>query len=118
MINIKKLNVQEKIKLFKELYKDLSGKGIGGDTELAHINKFESTLLKSVGGQGSINPTTGLKQYLGGGGGGGGGSGTQTTIAREAPGVEARKLALYDQAASLAKTPVIFLVYKLQVFHH
>ena len=106
MINIKKLNVQEKIKLFKDLYKDLSGKGIGGDTELAHINKFESTLLKSVGGQGSINPTTGLKQYLGGGGGGGGGSGTQTTIAREAPEVEARKLALYDQAAGLAKTPV------------
>jgi len=106
MINIKKLNVQEKINLFKDLYKDLSGKGIGGDTELAHINKFESTLLKSVGGQGSINPTTGLKQYLGGGGGGGGGSGTQTTIAREAPEVEARKLALYDQAAGLAAQPV------------
>ena len=106
MINIKKLNIKEKLKLFKELYKDISGKGIGGDTELAHINKFESTLLKSVGGQGSINPTTGLKQYLGGGGGGGGGSGTQTTIAREAPGVEARKLALYDEAANLAKSPV------------
>jgi len=106
MINIKKLNIKEKLKLFKELYKDISGKGIGGDTELAHINKFESTLLKSVGGQGSINPTTGLKQYLGGGGGGGGGSGTTTTIAREAPGVEARKLALYDESANLAKTPV------------
>jgi len=106
MINIKKLNIQEKIKLFTELYKDIAGKGIGGDTELAHINKFESTLLKSVGGQGSINPTTGLKQYLGGGGGGGGGSGTQTTIAREAPEVEARKLALYDQAAGLAAQPV------------
>ncbi len=104
MINIKKLNVQEKIKLFKDLYKDLSGKGIGGDTELAHINKFESTLLKSVGGQGSINPTTGLKQYFGGGGGGG--SGTQTTIAREAPGVEARKLALYDEAAKLAQNKI------------
>ena len=105
MINIKKLNVQEKIKLFKDLYKDLSGKGIGGDTELAHINKFESTLLKSVGGQGSINPSTGLKQYFGGGGGGGG-SGTQTNIQREAPEVEARKLALYDQASNLAQTPV------------
>ena len=106
MISIKKLNIKEKLKLFKELYKDISGKGIGGDTELAHINKFESTLLKSVGGQGSINPTTGLKQYLGGGGGGGSGSGTQTSIAREAPGVEARKLALYDEAANLAKSPV------------
>jgi len=33
-------------------------------------------------------------------------TGTQTTIAREAPGVEARKLALYDQAALLAKDPI------------
>ena len=106
MINIKKLNVQEKIELFTELYKDIAGKRIGGDTELAHINKFESTLLKSVGGQGSINPTTGLKQYLGGGGGGGSGSGVQTSIQREAPEVESRKLALYDQAAGLAAQPV------------
>tara|TARA_R110000796_G_scaffold65980_1_gene152157 strand:+ start:2515 stop:3522 length:1008 start_codon:yes stop_codon:yes gene_type:complete len=104
MINIKKLNVQEKVKLFKDLYKDLSGKGIGGDTELAHINKFESTLLRSVGGQGSINLTTGLKQYFGGGGGNSGG--TSTTIAREAPGVEARKLALYDEAAKLAQNKI------------
>ena len=41
-----------------------------------------------------------------GGGGGGSTSGTQTSIAREAPGVEARKLSLYDQAANLAATPV------------
>tara|TARA_Y100000401_G_scaffold115832_2_gene120262 strand:- start:407 stop:1252 length:846 start_codon:yes stop_codon:yes gene_type:complete len=43
-------------------------------------------------------------------GGGGGGStttsGTQVNIAREAPDVESRKLALYDQAAKLAATPV------------
>lgn len=46
--------------------------------------------------------------FGGGGGGGGGGStsGTQVSIAREAPEVESRKLALYDQAAELAKTPV------------
>jgi hypothetical protein len=45
---------------------------------------------------------------FGGGGGGGGGSssGTQVSIAREAPEVESRKLALYDQAAELAKKPV------------
>jgi hypothetical protein len=45
---------------------------------------------------------------FGGGGGGGGGStsGTQVSIAREAPEVESRKLALYDQAAKLASTPV------------
>ena len=40
------------------------------------------------------------------GGGGGSSTGTQTSIAREAPGVEARKLALYDEAAGLAKTPI------------
>jgi hypothetical protein len=106
MINIKKLNIKEKIKLFKDLYKDIAGKGIGGDTELAHINKFESTLLKSVGGQGSINPTTGLKQYFGGGASMAQPAGTSTQINREAPEVEARKLALYDQAANLATQPV------------
>jgi len=46
--------------------------------------------------------------FGGGGGGGGGGStsGTQVSIAREAPEVESRKLALYDQAAQLAKDPI------------
>lgn len=46
--------------------------------------------------------------FGGGGGGGGGGStsGTQVSIAREAPEVESRKLALYDQAAKLAEKPV------------
>lgn len=34
------------------------------------------------------------------------GSGTTQAITREAPGVEARKLSLYDQAAKLASTPV------------
>ena len=43
---------------------------------------------------------------FGGGGGGGSTSGTQVSIAREAPEVESRKLALYDQAAQLATTPV------------
>ena len=40
------------------------------------------------------------------GGGGGSSTGTQTSIQREAPGVEARKLSLYDQAAKLAAQPV------------
>ena len=44
--------------------------------------------------------------FGGGGGGGGSTSGTQVSIAREAPEVESRKLALYDQAAQLATTPV------------
>ena len=44
--------------------------------------------------------------FGGGSGGGGSSSGTQVSIAREAPEVESRKLALYDQAAKLASTPV------------
>ena len=47
--------------------------------------------------------------FIFGGGDSGGGQtavGTQTSIAREAPGVEARKLSLYDQAAKLAAQPV------------
>ena len=46
--------------------------------------------------------------FIFGGGGGGGqtASGTQTAITREAPGVEARKLSLYDQASKLASSPV------------
>ena len=107
MIDIKKLNIKEKIKLFKELGKEISSKGINGDTELAHVNPFEKKLLIKHGGSGTINLETGLPQYFGGGGSGGGSTtGTQTSIAREAPGVEARKLALYDEAANLAKSPV------------
>ena len=41
---------------------------------------------------------------FGGGGGGGGSTIWFTAITREAPGVEARKLSLYDEAARLAST--------------
>ena len=59
-----------KVWLLKKLLNDVSKHGIGGDTKLAHINKFEDKLLKAVGGEGSINPKTKLTQYKGGGGGG------------------------------------------------
>ena len=51
----------------------------------------------------------------GGGGSGGGGaqSGTQETIQREAPGVESRKLALYDEAVKLAQQPVTIPAYQV-----
>jgi hypothetical protein len=61
--------LQLKVWLLKKLLKDVSEHGIEGDTKLAHINKFEDKLLKAVGGEGSINPKTGLVQYKGGGGG-------------------------------------------------
>jgi hypothetical protein len=100
-----KLTTQQKVELFKHLYKEIAGKGIGGDTELAHINTFESRLLKMVGGAGTINPETGLRQYLGGGGGGGSAPATQTQFVREAPGIEERKLELMDLARDLTQTP-------------
>ena len=37
--------------------------GRRGDTELAHINKAEARLLKMLGGAGTINPKTGLREY-------------------------------------------------------
>ena len=58
-----------KVWLLKKLLNDVSKHGHDGDVYLAHINKFEDKLLKSVGGEGSINPNTGLVQYKGGGGG-------------------------------------------------
>lgn len=100
-----KLNTQEKVELFKYLYKDISGKGIKGDTELAHINTFESKILRMFGGSGTINPETGLKQYFGGGGGGGAAPDTTTSFVREAPGIEERKLELMDMSRDLIQQP-------------
>lgn len=37
--------------------------GRGGDTMLAHINPREAEILRRMGGDGTINPTTGLVEY-------------------------------------------------------
>ena len=63
------LSITDKVDILKELYKDISGLGVDGDTQLAHINSFEADLLRSVGGAGTLHMTTGLPQYKGGGGG-------------------------------------------------
>ena len=57
------LDVKQKVKLFKKLYEELSGYGINGDTELAHVNKYEAAVLKAMGGSGTLNSITGLRQY-------------------------------------------------------
>jgi len=108
MIDLKTLTLKEKVKLFKNLYKEISGKGIEGDTELAHINTFEARLLKMYGGSGTINEETGLRQYFGGGGSSGGGAAPDTTtqFVREAPGIEERKIELMDIARSAAQQPL------------
>lgn len=38
--------------------------GIKGDTQVAHINDAEASLLKALGGSGSQNTTTGLRQFF------------------------------------------------------
>jgi len=60
-------SVKEKVQLLKELYQDISGYGINGDEELAHVNSLEVGVLKSLGGSGTLNDVTGLPQYMGGG---------------------------------------------------
>jgi len=107
MIDLKNITLKEKIELFKTLYEDISGKGIKGDSELAHINEFEARLLKMYGGAGTINEETGLRQYFGGGGSGGGSQpDTTTQFVREAPGIEERKIELMDIARSAAEKPL------------
>jgi hypothetical protein len=64
---IAELSVTEKICLYNALYEDLAGKGTEGDTELAHVNKAEMAVLRDMGGSGTINPNTGLIQFMGGG---------------------------------------------------
>ena len=61
--------IKLKIWLYNWLAKDLGKLGREGDTELAHVNTWEANLLRAHGGSGSINPTTGLREYKGGGGG-------------------------------------------------
>lgn len=43
---------------------NIAQKGRFGDTELAHVNRKEKNLLESIGGSGTINPQTGLKEYF------------------------------------------------------
>jgi len=51
--------------LFNNQYNNLASKGRYGDTMLAHINPQEAALLKSMGGAGTINPQTGLREFYG-----------------------------------------------------
>ncbi len=100
-----------KIYLYEILYRDIADQGEYEDCELAHVNPYEVKILKQIGGRGRLNKATGLKGYFGGGGSPApapapASGGTSTTITREAPEIEARKLALYDESINLAKQPV------------
>jgi hypothetical protein len=76
----KVLPIKFKVWLLDRLACDIANQGEDGDTELAHINSYEAKLLKSVGGSGTINKTTGLKQYKGGGGGSPAPAATSTVV--------------------------------------
>ena len=74
------LPTEFKIWLLNLLYKDIAAMGDGGDTELAHINAEEAKVLLSMGGSGTINKKTGLKEFIGGGSSGGSSGPTQSTV--------------------------------------
>jgi hypothetical protein len=59
-----KLSLKDKVELYKFLHGEVSKAGRKGDTELAHINRFESKVLKMLGGSGSINPRHRTKRIL------------------------------------------------------
>ncbi len=48
----------------KEAAEKLRSQGRGGDSILAHINPREAEILKAHGGSGTINPNTGLLEFL------------------------------------------------------
>lgn len=48
----------------KSIARELASYGRGGDTMLAHINPQEAAMLKAMGGSGTINPHTGLPEFL------------------------------------------------------
>ena len=62
-MKVRNLNIKQKIKVFNQLYSELAGHGINGDTELAHVNRYEAAVLKAMGGSGTLNSVTGLRQY-------------------------------------------------------
>jgi hypothetical protein len=48
----------------KAIAQEMQQMGRGGDTMLAHINPQEAALLKRLGGSGTLNPATGLPEFL------------------------------------------------------
>lgn len=43
--------------------RQLASQGRNGDNQLAHVNNWEAALLKMLGGAGTRNPNTGLKEF-------------------------------------------------------
>jgi hypothetical protein len=47
----------------KQYLDKIASQGHNGDTQLAHVNSYEAEMLKRMGGVGTRNPHTGLKQF-------------------------------------------------------
>jgi len=52
------------IATLKKQAESVAAAGRKGDSMLAHITPFEATMLKRMGGSGTINPKTGLPEYF------------------------------------------------------
>ena len=52
------------IATLKKQAENVAAAGRKGDSMLAHITPFEATMLKRMGGSGTINPKTGLPEYF------------------------------------------------------
>jgi hypothetical protein len=52
------------VKSLKSAAQKLRHMGREGDTDLVHVNAREKQMLKASGGRGSINPRTGLREYV------------------------------------------------------
>ena len=48
----------------------LAARGQGGDTMIAHLNPAEAAMLRAMGGSGTVNPRTGIRQFYADEGGG------------------------------------------------
>ena len=55
---------------FADVLDFIARQGRNGDTELAHVNPREKAMLQAMGGSGTINPKTGLREYFDGSNGG------------------------------------------------
>ena len=61
--NYRDYMAEEGMKFSPKELKKIAGAGRNGDTQLAHINPQEAAILRAMGGSGTINPYTGLREY-------------------------------------------------------
>lgn len=83
----------------------LGSQGRGGDSMVAHINPREAALLKSLGGSGTINPVTGLREFIVGGMAGQMGAAEDAAAAAESAGEASNTVTGFGQHAPTPSGP-------------